>query len=217
MSLLQIESLTPNTHQRAKEIIVKGLKERFGEENFDESFNPDLNQLQEAFLYFCVGFVHSKDLDTTTTTEERLLNRTDITTNNNNNQLIMIATGGLSLDFNYFGNENQYCFRIERVSVLKEFRRRGYASQIISHLMNVAKQIAVPTIEPTMRDESSSSRVLKKVCEKIETLLQPHKLLVRKIVVETDTPWMESVELYKKMGFMEICEKEGCTHFELDF
>ncbi|KAG2374336.1 hypothetical protein C9374_010906 [Naegleria lovaniensis] len=211
---LTIEALTPNAHHLAKEIIVKGLKERFGEENFDESFNPDLNQLHEAFVYFCVGNVQSVNDH-----EDSLNDENYSCTNHCNNNQLMIATGGLSLDFKYFGKD-ECCFRIERVSVLKEFRRRGYASQIVSHLMDVAKQIVAMMDRNNIHTSSSGgvdhgSNVFHEVYEKIEKL-QPMKLN-RKIVVETDTPWIEAVELYKKKGFTVVCEKEGCTHFELDF
>ena len=121
----------------ARGIVLLGLQEHFGDA-LDPTLNPDLDHMNDHFLLFLVG--HNPDDDKQ-----------------------IICTGALSLDCQ---TEDRTCFRIERVSVLKEFRRRGYASAIVKHLIHLAQ---------SLKEEES-------FCKNID-----------RILVETDTPWKEAI------------------------
>ncbi|EFC49334.1 hypothetical protein NAEGRDRAFT_45919 [Naegleria gruberi] len=164
----------------AAQIVHQGLAERFGDE-YDESFNQDLNDLDANYLVFCAMF----------------------STSNNE----MIGTGALSLEHftsklvennhdqdsdnsKQRESENEYCLRVGRVSVIKEYRRKGLAFQIMKYLISKAGQLYVK-----LKDDEN-------------------KVMKSWLVVETDTPWIEAVELYKKLGFIQVCERDGCVHFK---
>ncbi|KAL9652987.1 hypothetical protein ABK040_015502 [Willaertia magna] len=154
---------------KAKEIVLAGLKERFGELN--PNYNQDLNQLSSHYYEFLGAFL----ISVTKTIEN---NNVTITKDKQ-----LIGTGALSIDDKFIcGKRN---FRIERVSILKEFRRNGYAYEITRRLIEIAKE--------------------KKQEENVGDV----------VLVETDVPWVDAIGLYKKLGFKEVKIEDGCVHMEL--
>lgn len=103
---IKIKNLSDSTEIEARNLIIEGLSEYF--DNYDESKNPDLNNLMQNYIgkgeTFLIG-LYEDDI---------------------------ICTGSLI-------EEDRYTGRIVRMSVKKEYRRKGVATVILKKLEKVAK------------------------------------------------------------------------------
>lgn len=101
MNGFQIQPVNEQTEGKAKELVLQGFQEHFGQ--LDQSLNQDLNGIVKNYLQngdvFLTGFVQNE----------------------------LVATGALV-------QETPNTGRIVRMSVLKSYRRKGFARQILMEL-----------------------------------------------------------------------------------
>ncbi|TAA70496.1 GNAT family N-acetyltransferase [Planococcus salinarum] len=104
---VKIHQITKIFEEEARELILKGLEERFG--FIDPTYNPDLKSILHSYsqkgAIFLVGTYKNR----------------------------VICTGAISYEEPGIG-------RVERMSVLKEFRRTGVAKIMMNHLESWAMQ-----------------------------------------------------------------------------
>ncbi|MCH4825189.1 GNAT family N-acetyltransferase [Planococcus halocryophilus] len=104
---IRIHQITKGFEEEARELILKGLEERFG--FIDPTYNPDLKDISYSYsrrgTVFLVGIYNGR----------------------------IICTGAITHEAPGVG-------RIERMSVLKGYRRIGVAKIMMYHLESWAKQ-----------------------------------------------------------------------------
>lgn len=103
---IQIQQITKVFEEEARELVLKGLEERFG--FIDPAYNPDLKSILNSYSregdVFLVGIYEKR----------------------------VICTGAISYEASGVG-------RVERLSVMKEYRRAGVAKIMIDRLEAWAK------------------------------------------------------------------------------
>ena len=123
---LVIEPVSPKTAPLARDLILEGLKERFGWLN--PTLNPDLQDILRSYTHaghlFLVGSL-------------------------NNAPGEVICTGALT-------HETTKRARIMRVSVKKDCRRKGFATTMVSALETHARETGMREIEEILLETTDT-------------------------------------------------------------
>ncbi len=151
---MRIRVFTPADQEAAAAVIQAGMRDRWGDD-YDPTSNPDLRDIGASYMTSGRLFLVAEVPDGTVVDQ-------------------IVGTGALV-------PESPGVSRILRISVDRDWRRRGTAKAIVAELLAAARRAGST-----------------------------------KVVVSTDTPWLEAVALYEATGFIVTGTDDIDTHFALE-